>query len=109
MSRLTIDELARGAGSKVSTIRLYQQRGLLPPPAIEGRVGFYDDAHLARLRFVADLQSRGFSFAAIRELAESWESGRDLGAVLGVERALGGASARRRVSRAELNGEFPEL
>ena len=44
MDRFTIDELARAAGTKVSTIRLYQQRGLLPPPAIEGRVGYYDDA-----------------------------------------------------------------
>src|SRR5450432_2209596 len=82
--RLTIDELARAAGTKVSTIRLYQQRGLLPPPAIEGRVGFYDETHLARLRLVADLQTRGFSLAAIQELADTWESGRDLGALLGV-------------------------
>ena len=109
MSRLTIDELARAGGTKVSTIRLYQQRGLLPPPDIEGRVGFYDDAHLARLRLIADLRTRGFSLAAIRELADTWEAGRDLGAVLGVERALGEAPARLRVARAELEGEFPEL
>jgi DNA-binding transcriptional MerR regulator len=109
MARMTIDELARAAGTKVSTIRLYQQRGLLPPPAIEGRVGFYDETHAARLRLVADLQTRGFSLAAIRELADSWESGRDLGALLGVERALGGASARRTVPRSELDQRFPEL
>ena len=46
-TRFTIDELARAAATKVSTIRLYQQRGLLPPPVIEGRVGVYDDTHLA--------------------------------------------------------------
>ena len=50
MDRLTIDELARVAGTKVSTIRLYQQRGLLPPPAIEGRIGFYDDSYVAAAR-----------------------------------------------------------
>ena len=109
VERLTIDELARTAGTKVSTIRLYQQRGLLPPPTIEGRVGYYDDAHATRLRLIADLQARGFSLAAIRELADTWESGRDLGAVLGVERALGGAPARVEVSRAELDEQFPEL
>jgi DNA-binding transcriptional MerR regulator len=109
VSRYTIDELARAAGTKVSTIRLYQQRGLLPPPAIEGRVGYYDDDHLARLRLVADLRERGFSLAAIRELADTWESGRDLGAVLGVERALGTPAARVRVTRAELDSRFPEL
>ena len=109
MSRFTIDELARAAGSKVSTIRLYQQRGLLPPPEIEGRVGYYDDTHLARLRLVADLQTRGFSLAAIRELADTWESGRDLGAVLGVERALGAPEAFIRVTRAELDRRFADL
>src|ERR1700733_12753611 len=92
--RLTIDELARASGTKVSTIRLYQQRGLLPPPAIDGRVGYYDERHLARLRLVADLRGRGFSLAAIRELADTWESGRDLGALLGLERALGDAVPR---------------
>ena len=109
MGRFTIDELARAAGSKVSTIRLYQQRGLLPPPEIEGRVGYYDDTHLARLRLVADLQTRGFSLAAIRELADTWESGRDLGAVLGVERALGAPEAFTRVTRAELDRRFADL
>ena len=109
VTRLTIDELARASGTKVSTIRLYQQRGLLPPPAIEGRVGYYDDDHLARLRLVADLQQRGFSLAAIRELADTWESGRDLGAVLGVERALGAPAARVRVTRGELDRRFPEV
>ena len=111
---MTIDELARSAGTKVSTIRLYQQRGLLPPPAIEGRVGFYDDAHLARLRLIADLQARGYSLAAIRELADTWESGRDLDALLGIERALTGdeGSATREpvhIDRAELERRFPDL
>src|SRR5436190_18892985 len=108
VTRYTIDELARAAGTKVSTIRLYQQRGLLPPPTIEGRVGYYDDTHLARLRLVADLQQRGFSLAAIRELADTWESGRDLGALLGVERALGGSTPRKLVARADLDLPFPE-
>ena len=113
-SRLTIDELAHSGGTKVSTIRLYQQRGLLPPPVIEGRVGFYDDAHLARLRLIADLQARGCSLAAIRDLAQTWESGRDLDALLGIERALTGGAASappepRRIDRAELVRRFPEL
>jgi DNA-binding transcriptional MerR regulator len=108
-TRFTIDELARTAATKVSTIRLYQQRGLLPPPAIEGRVGIYDDSHLARLRLIADLQARGFSLAAIRELAESWETGRDLGALLGIERALGERPAGSRIARSELERRFPEL
>ena len=65
---MNVDELAHAAGLVVSTVRLYQSRGLLPPPTKRGRVGWYGPDHLARLRLIADLQERGFSLAAIREL-----------------------------------------
>src|SRR5690242_20679892 len=83
--RMTVDELARRAGTVSSTVRLYQSRGLLPPPARAGRMAFYGPGHLARLRLIGQLQERGFSLAAIKELVESWEAGRDLAAVLGLE------------------------
>jgi DNA-binding transcriptional MerR regulator len=83
--RLTIDELARRAGTVSSTVRLYQSRGLLPPPARAGRMGFYGPGHLARMRLIAQLQERGFSLAAIKELVDGWEAGRDLADVLGLE------------------------
>ena len=83
--RLTIDELARRAGTVSSTVRLYQSRGLLPAPAREGRMAFYGPGHLARMRLIGQLQERGFSLAAIKELADSWEAGRDLAEVLGLE------------------------
>lgn len=86
--RMTIDELARVSGVTTRNIRAYQTRGLLPPPRMEGRVGYYDDAHLARLRYVASLQERGFSLAAIQCLLEAWEQGRGLTEVLGFEEAL---------------------
>lgn len=85
---MTIDELARESGATSRNIRAYQTRGLLPPPRMEGRVGYYDEGHLARLRYVAELQERGFSLAAIQCLLEAWEKGRGLNDVLGFEEAL---------------------
>ncbi|MDQ4069737.1 MAG: MerR family transcriptional regulator [Actinomycetota bacterium] len=85
---MTIDELARASGVTSRNIRAYQTRGLLPPPRVEGRVGYYDDSHLARLRYVSSLQERGFSLAAIQCLLEAWDQGRNLTDVLGFEEAL---------------------
>ena len=79
---LTIDELAREAGVTTRNIRAYQTRGLLPSPRMEGRVGYYDDGHLARLRYIASLQERGFSLAAIQCLLEAWDQGAGLRDVL---------------------------
>ncbi|MGH9266084.1 MAG: MerR family transcriptional regulator [Acidimicrobiales bacterium] len=87
-TRMTIDELARRSGVTSRNIRAYQTRGLLPPPQVEGRVGYYDDAHLVRLRYVASLQDRGFSLAAIQALLDAWDEGRRLTDVLGFEEAL---------------------
>src|SRR5215210_2622218 len=85
---MTIDSLARESGVTSRNIRAYQTRGLLPPPRMEGRVGYYDEGHLARLRYVAGLQERGFSLAAIQCLLDAWEEGRGLNDVLGFEEAL---------------------
>src|SRR5260370_12358444 len=45
-----IEQLARAAGVAVDTIRFYQGKGLLEAPRREGRVTWYGDAHLDRLR-----------------------------------------------------------
>jgi DNA-binding transcriptional MerR regulator len=81
---MTIDELARAAGLVVSTVRLYQNRGLLTPPVKRGRVGYYGAAHLGRLRLIAQLQERGFSLAGIKELLDGMDKGESLRAVLGL-------------------------
>src|SRR5437867_1972282 len=82
---LTIDELARQGGVPTSTVRLYQSRGLLPPPRLVGRVGWYGPDHLARLRLIARLQERGFSLAGIRQLVDAWQGGRTIEEVLGLD------------------------
>jgi DNA-binding transcriptional MerR regulator len=83
-----LDELARRAGVASTTVRLYQAKGLLASPRLEGRTGWYDDSHLSRLRLIARLQGEGFSLAGIANLLEQWEQGRSLDAVIGVEAEL---------------------
>ncbi len=83
-----IDDLARASGMTVRNIRVYQDRGLLAPPRRVGRVGWYDELHLARLRLIKRLLDRGYTFAQIKELQGAWEQGRDIGDVLGLEDAI---------------------
>ena len=85
---LTIDELARTAGTSVRNVRVYQDRGLLPPPERRGRLGVYGPDHLRRLKLVLRMLDRGYPLAAIRELIEAWEDRRDIASVLGLEEAI---------------------
>ena len=89
MAEYRIDELARLAGATVRNIRVYQDRGLLPPPRRDGRVGIYTDAHLARLRLIGQLLKRGYTFATISELLSVWEHGGDIAEILDLESAVG--------------------
>jgi DNA-binding transcriptional MerR regulator len=88
MGEFTIDELARRANTTSRNIRAYQERGLLPSPRLAGRVGYYGEGHLARLRHIAEMLDRGFTLASIRQLFEAWERGYGLADVLGFEEAL---------------------
>ena len=54
---LTIDELARQIGMTVRNVRAHQSRGLLPPPELRGRTGYYGPEHVARLKLIQELQS----------------------------------------------------
>lgn len=79
-----MEELARLAGITVRTLRFYRERKLIPPPRREGRIAWYDDHHLARLRTIAALLDRGHTLTGIAELAEALDHGRDVADVLGV-------------------------
>ncbi len=106
-----LDELARQADVASTTVRLYQTKGLLAPPRLEGRTGWYDDSHVSRLRLIARLQSDGHSLAGIADLLEQWEKGRSLDAVVGIEvelDALLGEAHAVVLDPAELLGRFPD-
>jgi DNA-binding transcriptional MerR regulator len=68
---LTIDELARRTGMTVRNLRAHQSRGLLPPPDVRGRTGFYGAEHVARVELIKELQADGFNLEAIRRLIEN--------------------------------------
>jgi DNA-binding transcriptional MerR regulator len=61
-----IEQLARTAGVAVDTIRFYQGKGLLDAPRRDGRVTWYADSHLERLRRIRELQQRGFTLTVIQ-------------------------------------------
>ena len=68
---LTIGTLARRTGTKVQTIRYYEEIGLMPEP---GRTGGgqrrYGEAELDRLAFIRHARQLGFPLDAIRELLD---------------------------------------
>ena len=70
VAELTIDELARETGMTVRNIRAHQSRGLLPPPEVRARTGYYGPEHVARLRLIQELQGNGYNLAAIKDLVE---------------------------------------
>jgi DNA-binding transcriptional MerR regulator len=67
---MTIDELAHRVGMTARNVRAHQSRGLLPPPKIRGRTGYYGPEHVARLELVRDLQAEGFNLESIRRILE---------------------------------------
>ncbi|WP_369212440.1 MerR family transcriptional regulator [Streptomyces flavofungini] len=79
-------ELAKRAGITVRTVRFYRERGLLQPPRREGRIAWYDEHHLARLRTIAGLLERGHTLNGIAELSDAFDKGRDVGELLGLGR-----------------------
>src|SRR5207248_9782108 len=86
---MTIDELARQTGMTVRNIRAHQSRGLVPPPEVRGRTGYYGGEHLERIELIKELQADGFNLEAIRRLLEG--GGGSSGEVLDFCRKLRGA------------------
>lgn len=85
----TIDEISSISRVPSRTIRFYQSRGALMAPEIRGRVAVYGQKHVQRLELIAQLQDRGLSIDAIRDLLASIDKGEtDLAEWLGVEQEL---------------------
>lgn len=69
--KMTIGELARRTGMTIRNIRAHQTRGLLPPPEVQGRTGYYNEEHVARIELTREMQSEGLNLEAIRRVLES--------------------------------------
>src|SRR5215475_2772055 len=68
---MTIRELAERTGMTVRNIRAHQTRGLLPPPVVRGRTGYYNEEHVARIALTREMQADGLNLEAIRRVLES--------------------------------------
>jgi DNA-binding transcriptional MerR regulator len=69
-NQLTIEQLAAATGMSVRNIRAHQARGLVAPPQVRLRVGYYGPEHVAQLRLIRDLQDEGFNLAGIKRLLD---------------------------------------
>ena len=97
----------------VRNIRNHHTRGLLPPPEVRARVGYYNAEHVARLRLILDLQADGFNLAAIERLLSGSDGLAER--LLGLRKAVttpfepeaAGADHRRRTERALRRARAP--
>ncbi|MTD44593.1 MerR family transcriptional regulator [Conexibacter sp. W3-3-2] len=122
---LTIEQLAAEVGMSVRNIRAHQSRGLLDPPEVRGRTGYYGPQHVDRLRLIRDMQADGLNLAAIsklvgtggeefagfrRALATPFETaGAQIMDGPEVRAALGGAVSEEVIDRAQKLGLFRPL
>jgi DNA-binding transcriptional MerR regulator len=105
----TIDELARVSGVTVRNIRAYQARGLLPPPQVKARTGYYGPGHEARLELIKDLQGEGVKLDTIKKLLDTTGgSTEQVVHFIRTVRQLFAAEERQIVSVAELVERFAE-
>ena len=94
---MTIRELAERTGMTVRNIRAHQTRGLLPPPIVRGRTGYYGPEHVARIELTREMQADGLNLEAIRRVLDSGDG--SASAIFDFTRAL----------RAPFEDEAPEI
>jgi DNA-binding transcriptional MerR regulator len=85
-AEMTIEQLAHETGMSVRNIRNHQSRGLLPPPEVRARIGYYGPRHVARLRLIQELQSEGFKLSAVEKLIG--EHGANADRLVGLRKAI---------------------
>lgn len=69
MKEYSIGQMSRHTGVKVTTIRYYENRGLIPSPArTRGEQSCYDEAALERLAFLRHARELGFGLDDIAYL-----------------------------------------
>jgi DNA-binding transcriptional MerR regulator len=76
-NQLTIEQLAQQTGLSVRNIRSHHARGLLPPPEVRVRVGYYGPEHMSRLKLIKELQDEGLKLEGIKRLLAESSSTRE--------------------------------
>jgi DNA-binding transcriptional MerR regulator len=72
-NQLTVEQLAAESGMTVRNIRSHQARGLLAPPEVRARVGYYGPSHVEQLKLIRQLQDEGFNLNGIKRLLDEAE------------------------------------
>jgi len=62
---MTLEDLSAATGMTARNVRAYQTKGLLPPPARQGRRSVYGTEHLRRLRAIERARAHGASLSLI--------------------------------------------
>ncbi len=108
---LKIGDLANATGTKVQTIRYYEEIGLLPPSArTEGNYRTYDGGALRRLSFIRRSRDLGFSLDQVRELLGLADhSDRSCAAVETIAREHRKAIERKIADLTALDGELTHI
>jgi DNA-binding transcriptional MerR regulator len=75
MSSYRISQLAERTGFSPSTLRYYEQVGLLTTERTSGGYRSYGEADVRRLQFIARAKQLGLPLDGIRELVAVWEGG----------------------------------
>ena len=98
---MNIAELAERAGVKVSTLRFYERRGVLPePPRTTSGYRDFDESDVIRVRYLRRGQQLGFTLAELGELT----------ALSGTRVVVAGeVAARGRDKLAELDARIADL
>lgn len=104
---LTIEQLAVQSGMSVRNIRAHQARGLLAPPDVRMRVGYYRPEDVAQLRLIRELQADGFNLGGIKRLLDdSRGTAERLLRFKVALKAAGSAEPAQTLTRAELGRRF---
>ena len=88
MARLMIGDLARRTGTKINTIRFYEEIALMPRATrTDSGRRTYDEDDVRRLRFIRNGRELGFSTDELRSLISlSEQPERDCGAAAAIAR-----------------------
>ncbi|HDK7159204.1 MerR family transcriptional regulator [Clostridium botulinum] len=71
MDKITRGELAKQTGISTSTIRYYEDSGILPAPKrIANGYRVYTDDYLVKIKFIKDAKSLGYSLKEIKEILQ---------------------------------------
>ena len=108
---MKIGELGAATGTKVETVRYYEQIGLLPPPARSAsNYRSYGPEHLQRLAFIRRARDLGFPLDQVRELLSlADDKGRSCEAVDEIARAHRATVERKMAELKALGDELDRL